>query len=112
VIAFKFLLPYQVGKLVEHHWPRWFAWFASVILAIIESSIMNMVCFAVLVPFFQDAIFDATLRARGLDKIFDEVVEVPGIILCWRNFRSSLFVFWLLLIIKVFETMKRSCVFF
>ncbi|KAI8891100.1 hypothetical protein K501DRAFT_328225 [Backusella circina FSU 941] len=101
VIAFKFLLPYQVHHLVHHHWPHWLALFASIILAIIESAIMNIVCYAVLVPFFQDAVFDATLRARGLDKIFDEIVEVPGAILCWRNFRSSLLVFWALLIIKI-----------
>ncbi|KAI8367475.1 uncharacterized protein BYT42DRAFT_648511 [Radiomyces spectabilis] len=90
VLAFLYLLPLQRDALIDAHWPTWIAWVASVIFVLLESAVANMILFAVLVPFFQDAVFDATLKARGLQRMFDGRVEVPGLVACWRNMGSSL----------------------
>ncbi|KAI7903805.1 uncharacterized protein BX663DRAFT_345295 [Cokeromyces recurvatus] len=102
-ISIKFLLPQLVGKLLEWHWPHWMSWFISIISTIVESAILNLIFFAILVPIFQDAVFDATLRARGLDRIFDEEEEhdIPKYVLCWRSSRSSILVTWCLITVKI-----------
>ncbi|KAI9485734.1 MAG: hypothetical protein EXX96DRAFT_546277 [Benjaminiella poitrasii] len=102
-VSIKFLLPRQVEKLLEWNWPHWMSWFVSIISTIVEGAILNLIFFAILVPIFQDAVFDATLRARGLGKIFDEEEErdIPKLVLCWRNLRSSILVTWCLITVKI-----------
>lgn len=74
---------------------------------VLESAILNLIFFAMIVPFFQDQVFDATLRARNADGIFDEIVEVPRLVRCWRSTRTSLLITWLLLVIKVSPLFTR-----
>ncbi|KAI8889603.1 hypothetical protein K501DRAFT_208087 [Backusella circina FSU 941] len=100
-LSFKVLLPTLVDKLLEWHWPHWMSWFVSLMTTVLESAILNLIFFAMIVPFFQDQVFDATLRARHMDAIFDEVVEVPRLVRCWRSTRTSLLITWLLLVIKI-----------
>lgn len=102
-VSIRFLLPRQVEKLIEWHWPHWMSWFISSVSTVLEAAIFNLIFFAILVPIFQDAVFDATLKAAGLERIFDEAEErdLPYLVLCWRNFRSSVLVLWFLILVKV-----------
>jgi hypothetical protein len=106
-LSFKLLFPSLVDKLIEWHWPHWMSWFVSLMTTVLESAILNLIFFAMIVPFFQDQVFDATLRARNADGIFDEIVEVPRLVRCWRSTRTSLLITWLLLVIKVSPLFTR-----
>lgn len=99
--SLKVLLPGHVEKLIEWHWPHWMSWFVSVISVVLESAIINLLFFAILVPIFQDAVFDATLEAKGLGHLLDDTEDIPRIVICWRNIRSSILVNWLLIMVKV-----------
>jgi hypothetical protein len=77
------------------------SWFISIVSVILESAVLNLLFFMVLRPFFEDMVFDSTLRARGLGHVIDEAEDVPRLVLCWRNMRSSLLVTTLLLLLKV-----------
>ncbi|ORZ11913.1 hypothetical protein BCR42DRAFT_379581 [Absidia repens] len=102
VIAFFYLLPWQVHSLEHsHHWPAWLAWPASVIFSIIESAIFDLLCYAILLPFFQDALFDATLKARGLDRLLNGGPDVPALVRCCRSFSSSLLLVFFLVLARV-----------
>lgn len=100
-VSLKYLLPSQVEKLLEWHWPHWMSWFISIVSVILESAILNLIFFAFLVGFFQDMVFDATLEARGLGHLLDDTDDIPYMVLCWRNLRSSLLVKWVLIMVKV-----------
>ncbi|KAI8099785.1 uncharacterized protein BX664DRAFT_322113 [Halteromyces radiatus] len=98
VVAIVYLLPWQVHSLEQAHWPSWIAWFVAIILVILESAIFDILCYAILLPFFQDAVFDATLQARGLlDRISIEQTD-PIWIKCGRSLSSSIiFIFFVVL---------------
>lgn len=96
-----FLLPLQAHALINAHCPAWLAWLVSVIFVLLESAVMDVIFFAIVLPFFQDAIFDATLRARGLSRMFDTRVEVNGMVLCCRGVSSGLLLAWFLVLAQV-----------
>ncbi|KAI7871528.1 hypothetical protein BDF14DRAFT_1697472, partial [Spinellus fusiger] len=98
VLSFVFLLPLQAHALVQVHCPVWLAWLVSVVLVLLESAILDVIVFAILMPFFQDALFDATLLSRGMDRMFLHRVPVGGMLLCCRGISSGLFLVWFLLL--------------
>ncbi|KAI8334742.1 hypothetical protein BC941DRAFT_432060 [Chlamydoabsidia padenii] len=102
VLSFVFLLPLQAHALINAHCPNWLAWVVSVIFVLLESAILDVIFFAVLVPIYQDALFDATLKARGLTRMFDTRVPVDGLTLCCRGIGSGLVFVWFLVLAQVF----------
>lgn len=102
-ISLKFLLPALVDKFLEWNWPHWMSWFVSIMSTILEGAILNLIFFMILTPIFQDLVFDKTLKASGLEQIFEEEEERddPKVIVWWRNVRSSVLVTLILIIVKV-----------
>jgi hypothetical protein len=84
------------------------SWFISLVSTIIEGAVLNLIFFAILVPLFQDAVFDATLKARGLQRIFDdeEELDIPKYLLCWRSLRSSFLIKLCLILTKVIRVLE------
>ncbi|RCI04802.1 hypothetical protein CU098_000085 [Rhizopus stolonifer] len=97
-ISFVYLLPLQAHALIQAHCPVWLAWTVSVIFVLLESTVIDLVFFAIVLPIFQDALFDATLRARGLDRMFRSRVPVSGLRLCCRGVSSGLVLILILII--------------
>ncbi|KAG0767177.1 hypothetical protein G6F57_006306 [Rhizopus arrhizus] len=100
--SLKVLFPRQFDKLIELNWPEWMSWFVSAVSVILESAILNLIFFAILVPMFQDAVFDATLKAEGLGDLLDDTEDIPRLVIIWRNIKSSVIVLWVLLMTKIF----------
>ncbi|KAF7728613.1 hypothetical protein EC973_005840 [Apophysomyces ossiformis] len=65
-------------------------------------AVFQLLCFAILVPYYQDELFDAALEARGLTEIFDHRVHVPYLLLCCRSVKSSILSVFLLTIARLF----------
>lgn len=62
---------------------------------------MDVIFFAILLPFYQDALFDATLKARGMGRMFATRVEVNGLVLCCRGISSGVVLVWFLVLAQV-----------
>lgn len=101
VLSFVFLLPLQAHALVAAHCPIWLAWLVSVIFVLLESAIFDLIFYAIILAFYQDIIFDATLKARGLDRMFTDRVPVSGLRLFCRGISSGVAVLWLLIIAQI-----------
>jgi hypothetical protein len=69
---------------------------------LLESAVFDLLFFAILLPLFQDMLFDATLKARGLDRMFETRVPVSGLRLCCRGISSGLALVWLLVLAQIF----------
>lgn len=106
MLCFVFLLPLQAHALINAHCPAWLAWLVSVIFVLLESAIIDVIFFAILVPIYQDALFDATLKARGMSRMFETRVRVNGLTLCCRGIGSGLVFVWILVLAQVKR--KRS----
>lgn len=101
VLSFVFLLPLQAHALISAHCPAWLAWLVSVIFVLLESALFDVVFFAVMLPIFQDALFDATLKARGMSRMFDTRIPVSGMVLCCRGVSSGIMLVWFLVLAQV-----------
>lgn len=108
ILSFVYLLPLQAHALIEAHCPVWLAWTVSVIFVLLESAVMDLIFLAVVLPIFQDALFDATLKAKGLDRMFTTRVEVSGLRLCCRGISSGIAMVWLLVLAQVSKKKKRK----
>ncbi|KAG0742439.1 hypothetical protein G6F61_008893 [Rhizopus arrhizus] len=101
ILSFVYLLRLQAHALIYAHCPSWLAWIVSVIFVLLESALMDLIFFAIILPIFQDALFDATLRARGLDRMFATRTEVSNLLLCCRGLSSGLAMVWLLILAQI-----------
>ncbi|CAO3643473.1 unnamed protein product [Mucor hiemalis] len=101
ILSFVYLLPLQAHALIVAKCPVWLAWTVSVIFVLLESAVFDLIFFAILLPIFQDALFDATLKARGLERMFANCVPVNGMRLCCRGVSSGLALVWLLIIAQI-----------
>lgn len=101
VLSFVYLLPLQAHALITAHCPSWLAWTVSVIFVLIESVVIDLIFFAIVLAFYQDILFDATLRARGLDRMFLNRVPVSGLRLFCRGISSGVALLWLIIIAQV-----------
>ncbi|ORZ18630.1 hypothetical protein BCR42DRAFT_230298 [Absidia repens] len=101
VLCFVFLLPLQAHALINANCPAWLAWLVSVIFVLLESAIIDVIFFAILIPIFQDALFDATLKARGLSRMFETRVPVSGLTLCCRGIGSGIIFVWFLVLAQI-----------
>ncbi|KAF9992246.1 hypothetical protein BGZ80_007021 [Entomortierella chlamydospora] len=71
VLAFVFLLPIQADFLVRHSWPHWLAYAAAVLFTLLEAALGSLITYLALMPFWEDALFDAVLRSRKLGYVVD-----------------------------------------
>lgn len=101
ILSFVFLLPLQAHALINAHCPQWLAWIVSVIFVLLESAIFDLIFFAVILAFYQDILFDATLKARGLERMFTNRVSVSGFRLFCRGISSGVALLWLLIIAQI-----------
>lgn len=100
-LTLHWMFPWHVHYFVSCNWPVWISKMVSIITVILESAAFQLLCFAILVPYYQDELFDATLEARGLTEIFDHRVHVPYLILCCRSMKSSILSVFLLTFARV-----------
>ncbi|KAF9118432.1 hypothetical protein BGX30_004581 [Mortierella sp. GBA39] len=71
ILAFTYLLPFQVDFFQDHSWPSWLAYTVAVILTLIEATLGALIAYLALMPLWEDALFDAVLRSRKLGYIID-----------------------------------------
>ncbi|KAI9471824.1 MAG: hypothetical protein EXX96DRAFT_581827 [Benjaminiella poitrasii] len=101
ILSFVYLLPLQAHALIAVHCPTWLAWTVSVIFVLLESAIFDLIFFAIVLAFYQDILFDATLKARGLERMFMNRVPVSGLRLFCRGISSGLALLWVLVVAQV-----------
>ncbi|RUP51324.1 hypothetical protein BC936DRAFT_148770 [Jimgerdemannia flammicorona] len=101
ILFLVFALPAQAHALIGAHCPAWLAWIVAVIFSLLESVIFSLIIFAILLPIFQDALFDATLKARGLHRVFENRKRPNDFILCCRGTSAGLFFVWFLMLAQI-----------
>ena len=69
---------------------------------------MDILFFAIIVATFQDILFDATLKALGMDRMFEQRVDVNGVVLCCRGMSSSVLLGLILVLGQVFLFCQES----
>ncbi|RUS13785.1 hypothetical protein BC937DRAFT_94780, partial [Endogone sp. FLAS-F59071] len=98
ILSLVIALPAQAHAFIAIKWPAWLAWIVGIILSLVESAILTLIVFAILLPIFQDALFDATLKARGLQRLFKNRKRPNDVLLCFRGTSAGIFLLWFLIL--------------
>ncbi|KAG2183223.1 hypothetical protein INT43_006227 [Umbelopsis isabellina] len=104
VLSFVFLLPLQAHALIVANCPAWLAWTVSVIFVLLESTVIDLLAFAIITPIYIDILFDKTLKIRGMRRMFDTRAKVHNAVICCRGVTAGVFMLWFLLLAQVSET--------
>ncbi|KAG0251749.1 hypothetical protein BG011_007395 [Mortierella polycephala] len=71
VLAFMYLMPIQVDFFIDHNWYPWVAKAVAGLLTLLEAALGSLISYLALMPFWEDALFDAVLRSERLGYIID-----------------------------------------
>ncbi|KAF9327360.1 hypothetical protein BG006_009315 [Podila minutissima] len=72
IFGFAFLLHKQAYALISVNCPAGVAWFVSVLFVLLEIALLVLVFYLIILPIYQDALFDRVLKLRGLRHVLDK----------------------------------------
>ncbi|KAG0091080.1 hypothetical protein BGZ93_008997 [Podila epicladia] len=91
IFGFAFLLHKQANALISVNCPAGVAWFVSVIFVLLEIALMVLVFYLIILPIYQDALFDRVLKLRGLRHVLDKR-DGNDVIKCLRGVHGGLLI--------------------
>ncbi|KAF8923315.1 hypothetical protein BGZ58_003093, partial [Dissophora ornata] len=71
IFGFAYLLQLQAHALIKANCPAGVAWFVSVIFVLLEIAVMIVLFYLIILPIYQDGLFDRVLKLRGLRYVLD-----------------------------------------
>ncbi|KAF9975327.1 hypothetical protein BGZ73_001090 [Actinomortierella ambigua] len=91
IFAFAYLLQLQAHALINVNCPAGVAWFVSVIFVLLEIALMILLFYLIILPIYQDALFDRVLRLRGLKHVLERA-QGNDVAKCMRGVHGGLVV--------------------
>ncbi|KAF9282698.1 hypothetical protein BGZ74_002093 [Mortierella antarctica] len=91
IFGFAFLLHKQANALISVNCPAGVAWFVSVLFVLLEIALLVLVFYLIILPIYQDALFDRVLKLRGLRHVLDKR-EGNDVIKCLRGVHGGLLI--------------------
>ncbi|ORZ05143.1 hypothetical protein BCR41DRAFT_312490, partial [Lobosporangium transversale] len=89
--GFAYLLKLQAHALIEANCPAGVAWFVSVIFVLLEIAVMILLFYLIILPIYQDGLFDRVLKLRGLRHVLERS-QGNDMIKCMRGVNGGLFI--------------------
>ncbi|KAG0305214.1 hypothetical protein BGZ97_001188 [Linnemannia gamsii] len=91
IFGFAYLLKTQAHALIKANCPAGLAWFVSVIFVLLEIAVIIVLFYLIILPIYQDALFDRVLKLRGLRHVL-EANRGNDIAKCMRGVNGGLFI--------------------
>ncbi|KAG0089670.1 hypothetical protein BGZ92_004402 [Podila epicladia] len=100
IFGFAFLLHKQANALISVNCPAGVAWFVSVIFVLLEIALMVLVFYLIILPIYQDALFDRVLKLRGLRHVLDKR-DGNDVIKCLRGVHGGLLIVFIQILVLI-----------
>ncbi|KAI8604122.1 hypothetical protein EDD21DRAFT_367073 [Dissophora ornata] len=91
IFGFAYLLQLQAHALIKANCPAGVAWFVSVIFVLLEIAVMIVLFYLIILPIYQDGLFDRVLKLRGLRYVLDRN-RGNDVVKCMRGVNGGLFI--------------------
>ncbi|KAG0203327.1 hypothetical protein BGX33_009169 [Mortierella sp. NVP41] len=103
IFGFAYLLKLQAHALIDVNCPAAAAWIVSIIFVLLEVAVLSILFYLIILPIYQDGLFDRTLKLRGLRHVL-KANEGNDVIKCMRGVGGGLWilVFQILFLILTF----------
>ncbi|KAF9548920.1 hypothetical protein EC957_005272 [Mortierella hygrophila] len=93
IFGFAYLLKLQAHALISVNCPAAVAWIVSIIFVLLEVAVLSLLFYLIILPIYEDSLFDRTLKLRGLRHVLKEN-EGNDMAKCMRGVGGGL---WILL---------------
>ncbi|KAF9933424.1 hypothetical protein FBU30_005458 [Linnemannia zychae] len=91
IFGFAYLLKTQAHALIKANCPAGVAWFVSVIFVLLEIAVMILLFYLIILPIYQDGLFDRVIKLRGLRHVLD-ANQGNDVVKCMRGINGGLFI--------------------
>ncbi|KAG0370395.1 hypothetical protein BGZ54_006515 [Gamsiella multidivaricata] len=93
IFGFAYLLKLQAHALIAVKCPAAVAWIVCVIFVLLEVAVLSILFYLIILPIYQDGLFDRVLKLRGLKHVLKQN-EGNDLVKCMRGVSGGL---WILL---------------
>ncbi|KAF9986491.1 hypothetical protein BGZ75_001752 [Mortierella antarctica] len=93
IFGFAYLLKLQAHALIDAKCPAAVAWIVCIIFVLLEVAVLSMLFYLIILPIYQDSLFDRVLKLRGLKHVLKRN-EGNDVVKCMRGVSGGL---WILL---------------
>ncbi|KAI1319270.1 hypothetical protein EDD11_004407 [Mortierella claussenii] len=100
IFGFAYLLQLQAHALIKANCPAGAAWFVSVIFVLLEIAVMIVLFYLIILPIYQDGLFDRVLKLRGLRHVLDNS-KGNDVVKCMRGVNGGLFILFCQIIVLI-----------
>ncbi|KAF9936035.1 hypothetical protein BGZ67_002724 [Mortierella alpina] len=91
IFGFAYLLQLQAHALIKANCPAGVAWFVAVLFVLLEIAVMIVLFYLIILPIYQDGLFDRVLRLRGLRDVLERR-QGNDVVKCMRGVNGGLFI--------------------
>ncbi|KAF9958616.1 hypothetical protein BGZ72_000114 [Mortierella alpina] len=91
IFGFAYLLQLQAHALIKANCPAGVAWFVGVLFVLLEIAVMIVLFYLIILPIYQDGLFDRVLRLRGLRDVLERR-QGNDVVKCMRGVNGGLFI--------------------
>ncbi|KAF9307481.1 hypothetical protein BGZ74_000040 [Mortierella antarctica] len=91
IFGFAYLLKLQAHALINVNCPAAVAWIVSIIFVLLEVAVMIILFYLIILPIYQDGLFDRVLKLRGLRHVLKQN-EGNDVIKCMRGVHGGLLI--------------------
>ncbi|KAF9406874.1 hypothetical protein BGZ94_002920 [Podila epigama] len=100
VFGFAYLLKLQAHALINVNCPTAVAWIVCVIFVLLESAVLMILFYLIILPIYQDALFDRVLKLRGFRHVLKQN-EGNDVVKCLRGVHGGLLVVFFQIIVLI-----------
>ncbi|KAF9354597.1 hypothetical protein BGX34_010915 [Mortierella sp. NVP85] len=100
VFGFAYLLKLQAHALIAAKCPAVVAWIVCVIFVLLEVAVLSIVFYLIIVPIYQDALFDRVLKLRGLKHVLKQN-EGNDLVKCMRGVSGGLWILFFQILVLI-----------
>ncbi|KAF9577914.1 hypothetical protein BGW38_006586, partial [Lunasporangiospora selenospora] len=100
IFGFAYLLKVQAHALINVNCPAAVAWIVCVIFVLLEVALMSLLFYLIILPIYQDALFDRVLKLRGLRHVLKEN-EGNDVVKCLRGVNGGLLILFFQVIFAI-----------
>ncbi|KAG0212491.1 hypothetical protein BGX28_006258 [Mortierella sp. GBA30] len=98
IFGFAYLLQLQAHALIHANCPAGVAWFVSVLFVLLEVAVMIVLLYLIILPIYQDGLFDRVLKLRGLRDVLERN-QGNDMVKCMRGVNGGLFILFAQIIV-------------
>ncbi|KAG0325343.1 hypothetical protein BGZ99_000757 [Dissophora globulifera] len=100
IFGFAYLLHVQAHALINANCPAGLAWFVSVIFVLLEIAIMIVLFYLIILPIYQDGLFDRVLKLRGLRHVLERN-HGNDLVKCMRGVNGGIFILFCQILVLI-----------